>query len=74
MASERVEARINTLLTAIRKAEMQLANNHPKPARVTERVKAYKQSVENLTKFGTETPPTGNPVGAGVDVPAGGNG
>lgn len=76
MATERVEARINTLLSAIDKKGKQLlvSPDNVKVARWEELLKEYKEELKNLNEFGKPTPPTGNPVGVSIGVPTGGSG
>jgi len=68
---DRLLARVETLVMAIRKVNTALEGDpkHPNKARLLERRAEYQTSLHNIREYGREKKPSA-PVGVQIDVPA----
>ena len=66
------EMRVMQIVRSAARIQQRLKDNpdHPKREGWAHRLAEYAESIKNLGEFGQETKPTGNPVGAAVNVPA----
>lgn len=68
---DRLLARVETLVAAVRKIDVALATDpkHPNKKRMVERRDEYRTSLTNIQEFGREKKPTA-PEGVNIQVPA----